>query len=217
MRRHATALLDLRHRLLYRLDGNVNMPCKGSAISRQAKNRTPRSNTRRRILDAAQTLARCTGPGNLSLDAVATKAGVSKGGLLYHFPSKSRLMEALVEDYLVRFDAAISAEERIGEPDSVICAYMAQFRSERQGNKPPPSGLLAALAEDPNMLGPVRRYERDFLARIRANASDPQMATLTFLAIHGIRAMELLNIQVLDHGEEEVLLGWIKDRLGATA
>lgn len=139
---------------------------------------------------------------------------MSKGGLLYHFPSKSRLMEALVEDYLARFDAAISAEERTGQPDAAIRAYIDQFRSERQGGTPPPSGLLAALAEDPGMLAPVRRQESDFLARIQANATDPQLATLIFLAIHGIRTMELLNIQVLEEGDEEAMLNWSKDRLG---
>lgn len=148
---HAKARLDLRGSRLYRPDGQVKNPQKGFAISNQTENRAPRSDTRRRILDAAQAVAQCTGPGNLSLDAVAAKAGVSKGGLLYHFPSKNRLMEALVEDYLARFDAAISAEERTGQPDSAIRAYVDQFRSERRGGTPPPSGLLAALAEDPDM------------------------------------------------------------------
>lgn len=137
---------------------------------------------------------------------------MSKGGLLYHFPSKSRLMEALVEDFLSRFDAAISAEEKTGRPDAAIRAYVAQFVAERKCGTPPPSGLLAALAEDPGMLDPVRRYERDFLNRIRANAADPQMATLAFLAIQGIRTMELLNTQVLDRADEDILMQWLSGR-----
>ncbi|MBL4916726.1 TetR/AcrR family transcriptional regulator [Szabonella alba] len=172
-----------------------------------------KSDTRRRILDAAEALARCEGSGNLSLDAVAARAGVSKGGLLYHFPSKGRLMEALVEDYLGRFAAALGAEERTGQPDAVIRAYVTQFRTECRDKKKPASGLLAALAEDPDMLSPVRRHESDFLARIRANASDPQMATLAFLAINGLRAMDLLNTQVLPPDEVDTLLDWLGKRL----
>lgn len=204
---------------LYRLVGKVNearitsdrSPAIDQTDAKPAS--APRSDTRRRILDAAQDLAHCAGPGNLSLDAVAARAGVSKGGLLYHFPSKTRLMEALVEDFLSRFDAALSAEESTGRPDAAIRAYIAQFLTERTREAKPASGLLAALAEDPDMLAPVRRYERDFLNRIRANASDPQMATLAFLAIQGIRAMELLNTQVLDRAEEDALMGWLKARL----
>ena len=69
------------------------------------------------------------------------------------------------------------------------------------------------MAEDPDMLAPVRRFERDFLARIRADAADPQMATLVFLAIHGLRAMDLLNTRVLDRAEEDALIDWLKTRL----
>lgn len=122
-------------------------------------------------------------------------------------------MEALVEDFLSRFDAALSAEEKTGKPDAAIRAYVAQFTTERKCGTPPPSGLLAALAEDPGMLDPVRRYERDFLTRIRANATDPQMATLAFLAIQGIRTMELLNTQVLDRADEDALMGWLTRQL----
>ena len=170
--------------------------------------------TRRRILDAAQDLALTAGAGNLSLDAVAERAGVSKGGLLYHFPTKTRLLEALVADFLGRFDAALSAEERNGAPDAVIGAYLAQFVKERTRSAQPAAGLLAAFAEDPDLLAPVQHYETGFLARIRANATDPQMATLIFFALHGMRAMDMFNIRVLDEAAEADLIAWIAARSG---
>lgn len=219
--RQAAPQRPARHRLQFSR-GNYTVwsvkstqpnPRRRPAIVQTPATPAPRGDTRRRILDAAQDLAHCSGPGNLSLDAVAARAGVSKGGLLYHFPSKSRLMEALVEDFLSRFDAALRAEESTKRPDAAIRAYIAQFLTERKREVKPASGLLAALAEDPDMLAPVRRFERDFLTRIRANAADPQMATLAFLAIQGIRSMELLNTQVLTSDEEDALMGWLKTRL----
>lgn len=44
-----------------------------------------RPSSREKILAAAAELADIVGPGNISLDAVAQRAGVSKGGLLYNF------------------------------------------------------------------------------------------------------------------------------------
>ena len=44
-----------------------------------------RGDTRKRLLDAAAAVVRRDGAGALTLDAVAAEAGVSKGGLLYHF------------------------------------------------------------------------------------------------------------------------------------
>jgi AcrR family transcriptional regulator len=52
--------------------------------------------TRERILRAAAGAIRRAGP-NVSLDAIARTAEVSKGGLMHHFPTRERLMIALVE------------------------------------------------------------------------------------------------------------------------
>ena len=46
---------------------------------------------------AAVALAREQGPGNISLDAVAARAGLSKGGLLYNFPTKAKLLDPNVD------------------------------------------------------------------------------------------------------------------------
>ncbi|MDO8275460.1 MAG: TetR/AcrR family transcriptional regulator, partial [Serpentinimonas sp.] len=44
--------------------------------------------TRNALLEATNTVILRDGIAHLTLEAVAKEAGVSKGGLLYHFPSK---------------------------------------------------------------------------------------------------------------------------------
>ena len=56
----------------------------------------PTSDARTRILDAAETIVRARGVPGLTLEAAAREAGVSKGGLLYHFASKEALLAALL-------------------------------------------------------------------------------------------------------------------------
>ena len=51
---------------------------------------------RTRILDAAEAIVRGNGVSGLTLDAAARQAGVSKGGLLYHFSSKEALLVGLL-------------------------------------------------------------------------------------------------------------------------
>jgi len=53
------------------------------------------ADTRDRILDALETLLLDDGADKATLEAVASRAGVSKGGLLYHFPSKDAMMAAI--------------------------------------------------------------------------------------------------------------------------
>jgi AcrR family transcriptional regulator len=70
----------------------------------------PPEDTRRAVLDAAATVIRTRGPG-ASLDDIARRAGVSKGGLLYHFATKDDLVQALTTRLLDEFrddvDAAV--------------------------------------------------------------------------------------------------------------
>jgi AcrR family transcriptional regulator len=64
---------------------------------------------RHQLLDVAARLCIENGLHALTLDAVAKEAGVSKGGLLHHFPSKQALLEALSNACLEDF------EGRLGE------------------------------------------------------------------------------------------------------
>lgn len=49
-----------------------------------------------KILDAAAAIVRRDGVAKLTLEAAAKEAGVSKGGLLYHFPNKESLIDGMV-------------------------------------------------------------------------------------------------------------------------
>ncbi|WP_369055285.1 TetR/AcrR family transcriptional regulator [Kineococcus terrestris] len=57
---------------------------------------TPLPTTRERLLDAFAAVVVATGPRSATLEAVAAEAGVSKGGLLYHFATKDALVDALL-------------------------------------------------------------------------------------------------------------------------
>lgn len=65
-----------------------------------------RGETAARILTAAREIVRATGPDSLTFDAVAAKVGVSKQAVLYWFPNKARLIEALVRPALEAESAA---------------------------------------------------------------------------------------------------------------
>lgn len=54
------------------------------------------TDTRERILRSLRDILARSGNGSVTLEAVAAHAGVSKGGLLYHFPSKSAMFIGLL-------------------------------------------------------------------------------------------------------------------------
>lgn len=168
--------------------------------------------TKDRILQAAAEIAMEVGPVNLSLDAVARRAGFSKGGLLYTFPTKAKLLEALVEHHMAEFDEALKQEEAVRNhgKNSVILACIAVFRAEFVCNEPEPSGILAAIANDPTFLDPIRRYNKQLLQRIRENSDDSTLALMAFLTIEGMRSLKLFEMEGLSRDEQIAAIDRLK-------
>ncbi len=72
------------------------------------------SGTRDRIVAAAVNLLVNEGPAAFTVAAVARMAKVSKGGLLYHFPSQKKLSEEIVERSIAKLN-------RIAVAKTVLC------------------------------------------------------------------------------------------------
>lgn len=160
--------------------------------------------TKDKILQAAAEIAMEVGPVHLSLDAVARRAGLSKGGLLYTFPTKAKLLEALVEHHVAEFDESLRMQEarRNHKVNSVVQACIEVYRAEFVLNEPEPSGILAAIANDPSFIDPIRRYNKQLLDRMKENPEDPTMALIAFLTIEGLRSLKLLDMDTLTHEDQ---------------
>jgi len=66
------------------------------------------SDTKQRILDAYRDDLAERGISRVTLESVAARARVSKGGLLYHFPTKQALTEGLAERLRTYTDANLA-------------------------------------------------------------------------------------------------------------
>lgn len=175
---------------------------------------TRRKNTRDKILKAAAELARTEGSAHLSLDAVAARAGISKGGLLYNFPTKAALLKALVQDHIESFGQALEERVAAGESRPMAAEYFRLAVEELEKAKQPPSGLLAALAEDPELLTPVRQFNRRLLDRMKEGSVDDASVLVLFLALEGLRCQKLFGTEVLSAGERALVLAKLGAMLG---
>ncbi|WP_269770428.1 TetR/AcrR family transcriptional regulator [Rhodobacter sp. CZR27] len=125
----------------------------------------------------------------MSLDAVAATAGVSKGGLLYHFPSKHALLRALVEDHVGAFGEEMAHRAPGWSSASGAAAieaaraYVAVVRDLLRHTEGAASGIFAALTEDPLFMAPLL----DLRCEVRALfARCPPEAMLVFHACEGL-------------------------------
>ena len=174
-----------------------------------AAKESPPVGARAQILAAAAELAKEKGAAHISLEAIARRAGVSKGGLLYHFPRKDALIHALVEHYLTEVDAALAeveAANRHRRTNAVARAFVALSEQKLCHHKDRFDGVLLALAENPHLLDPMRTHERRIVERIQGTAADRELSLIAVLVVQGIRALELFDANPLTDEECRAVL-----------
>lgn len=199
-------------------------PLRGKARTRaQAGETVPgpgkgrgRPSSRERIVAAAVDLIGEVGAAHLSLDAVAERAGISKGGLLYNFPTKTDLLKALVASHIIELDIRrADAEAALGDaPNRAACAFVAAAAADLTCKARPPSGFLAAIAENPGLLDPLRARNRALADRFRS-AGDPCLSLIAFLAVEGMKTADLFETNPLTESERAAVLDRLEALLGA--
>jgi len=145
-----------------------------------------------KLLDAAEAVVVRQGIANLTLDAVAAEAGMSKGGLLHHFRTKDRLVEALVVRSAENWRACyLEAYGRTPEgPGRMARALLSYCLSDAQGwtdqLRHSSSAVFAALAQNPSLIEPMRAVYSDLHRRIAEDGLPPGVGEAIAAAIDGL-------------------------------
>lgn len=157
---------------------------------------SPRVSSYDAIVDAAEAVVIEAGASHMTLDAVAAKAGVSKGGLLYHFPTKVALLEAMISRRIkIREESRKRACSKLPDgPTREVKGYVlsALFRDQSADRIGAP--ILAALAHNPKLVEPVREAIRKLYAGFVSSGAKFEQAAIIALAADGLWLQEILSI-----------------------
>lgn len=162
------------------------------------------ASARDRILDAASDIVCEVGARRLTLDAVAERASLSKGGVLYHFRSKDALLRGMVNRMI---EDSAAERERLrpkleGRPNVECRLSLGVALRKWIGHKPKVAGaMLAASAESPGLLDPVRDVIAEDWTRVRDTADDADAAMVARLAIEGLCSLDIHGLSPLS-GED---------------
>lgn len=174
-----------------------------------------RANSREDILAAAEAVVGELGAAHLTLDAVAERAGISKGGLLYHFPGKEDLLRGMLGRLLERVDEdrqRFGADPSLqGDPAAGLKAYVRAAFEGGDGRERICAALLAAGASDPRLLAPVRGWHERNFSELSSGSHRPMRVLLLMLALDGLWLNELLGTACFgpalrDRLKEEILV-----------
>ncbi|GMA31069.1 TetR/AcrR family transcriptional regulator [Litorihabitans aurantiacus] len=145
--------------------------------------------TRARLLEAAGGAISRQGV-NVSLDVIARSAGVSKGGLLHHFPTREELLVAVMRHLLAEFDAAVEhalLAEPEGEPGRLARAYVAAvFDDLADGERAREKvTLMGMIGSSPGVEEHVRMDDEAWRVRLEDDGLDPVRVQVVTKAADG--------------------------------
>jgi AcrR family transcriptional regulator len=172
--------------------------CKGLSLTRR------KEIDRDRILDAAESVILDSGGRTFTLDAVAERAGISKGGLVYSFATKDGLVRAALEREIARFREAVRL--RLGDepvdPFEMVLAHIEEALDEDDAATSKAAFLVTALVHAPDMMEPARRYYRALLDPLLAGSAEAHEIRNALLAVEGIfllRGLGFVEVSVEEH------------------
>ena len=184
---------------------------------------TTPSNQIEALLDAAERVVLRQGIGNLTFDAVAEEAGVSKGGVLHHFKTKNLLIEGMVtrsaEGWRTCYTTAYEgtpegpgrmARALLGHCLSDAKCWMEELRSSS-------SAVFAALAQNPDLINPMRSAYSDLYDKIREDNLPPGVGEMVAAAIDGMWLEWVLGLAPLDQERVARVRGALEKCLAACA
>lgn len=165
-----------------------------------------RQNSQEAILDAVEAVIAKSGAAHMSLDSVAQKAGVSKGGLMYHFPTKQSLVKALVGRLVEEFQIVV--QERMKKADSqsdflevvLDCVLSSDEYRLRIGK-----AMLTACLSNSELLKPFERIRQNVEREMKNAGVTGGKASFILCAIDGIILRELIQPTPLTVQEKALL------------
>jgi AcrR family transcriptional regulator len=157
-----------------------------------------RKNSKELILDAAEQVVMEAGAAHLSLDVVARKAGVSKGGLMYNFPTKKALLSAMINRLVQQYyEDREKKQKTLGKgPSAALKAGILAQLDPNEKRDHMVLSLLAAAANDPEILEVFRRDHQNHLKELALSGMNFERAVILSLAADGLMLNELLRISV---------------------
>lgn len=150
---------------------------------------------RRALLDCAAQIAAEQGASAITIQAVAERAGVTKGGLLHHFDSKQALLAAVFSDLLEQMDREID-RTMAGDPvqrGRFTRAYVRACFSDRLlGERSLWGALSVAIVSEPELRALWSSWLDGRMARHAETDGDPSLIAVR-LAADGVWLADMME------------------------
>ena len=167
-----------------------------------------RSSSLPQILDAAMRVLDAADGGDITYDAVAREAGLTKAGLMYHFPSKDAMMIAIIEHVIGRWQHELQDALGIPLEESTLEQRVRAFVqfTGTGGATPGEFAVFSEAVRRPGLSAPWLDYLQTWFAVDGGDLPDATPLLLVWLAANGLWIAESTGILTLDDTRREALV-----------
>lgn len=164
--------------------------------------------TRNKIMEAATMIVRDQGVARLTIDEAARVSGLSKGGVLYHFPSKDALVQGMIDrlcEQLDEEDLRHYAQEPEGPYRWLRASVRTAFNPTGPACDSVGGALLAAVTVNPELMHTARQKYETWLERSISDSPDQGLARLITMALDGYYFANMLGLKTYSPEETAIL------------
>jgi AcrR family transcriptional regulator len=169
-----------------------------------------RENKKELLLDAAEKILETQSYEELSLDNIAKVSGFSKGGLLYHFPTKEAVLKALVLRLIQNFDSEFDRQLEKSVTDYKLIFIAANTNPKMISSA---RGLMAAVSYNKDLIEPLKKAYVRWDKLIFTQFDDPREAWRFRLFFDGLFFCALLDLPQPSKSELKKIVSEFKSKI----
>lgn len=148
---------------------------------------------RRDLLESAALIVIEKGFANMTVQAVAEAAGVTKGAFFHHFPTKQNLIDEVCADILRSVDELVDSYIAVTTQQyGIFTRAYVNVHIERTKDASVWASLSVPLVSDPTLRSLWNTWLAERLERHKATDSDPELALVRY-AVDGIWLDDLMH------------------------
>lgn len=167
--------------------------------------------TKYKILQSAAQVINRLGAASMTMEAVAKEAGISKGGLLYHFPYKEELFRGM-NDYLmseyIRKVKESAAKDSV-EKGKWLRAYLNETINQLNKDHEMTVAFFSAAAAEPSYFSSMKNQMKELEELIKKDQIDPLVGAMIKLAVDGIYYNEVFNQSSASKKEKKEVISFL--------
>lgn len=197
-------------------------PAQPPAVKRGRERKTNRQGhgTIEDIYEACMKILIEEGSAKLTFDRISQVSGMSKGTLVYHFPSKASLMEYLIERYRDRLAGKLAEGCRDAEKsdspikDPLVAGFFewySKFRREPAVNTAYGLSLLSLTAKNEKMRAVMQKWYAELFESLKDSPTGSE-SLIAVLALEGLFYLRHFQVDMIDDEELDKALELIFKR-----